>query len=200
MKNQNTMAKLSKTSKLSPGDAAKANRLYIRSAGLTMDLQGSTAEIRRAYQSLRAQLVEQFYATMSGPRRSEHRTLELPTISRGAKAAPNSAKTSAQARSLSQISATKSAPPALPGEPAAAPKSSTYVNLVICEAAYRKMYLLDKARFEHGFLNTTLKIEPLKRIYLNAKIEKKLRKSLHIGSTLWRELTAAGRATFEGSE
>ena len=207
------------------------NRLHINCAGLDLDLRGSSEELRRAYQALRPQLVERFYATMLGPRRQDHRTLELPTISRASGERPSGGRTSGERTSKDSNRAparprVASRPtPSLPAsggqsrgnqpginqsqEKSAGPgqsealsrdEDSVYVNLVVCEAAFRKMYLLDKPRFEAGFLSETLKIEPLHRIYISSTIEQKVRAPLQIGSTLWRELTAAGRAVFDGSD
>ncbi len=153
----------------------KDNKISIRTHGLDLDLEGDAAEVRRAYRSLRSQLIEQFYQTMLERRGPNDRTLELPTIGESA--------------SL--------------GEPTVVDEEDSdenFINLVICEDIYNKMYLLDEQRFRESFLSKILQGRELRRIYVDARVEEVLRDRVDVGSTLWRELTAAGKAAVGRSD
>lgn len=149
------------------------NKLSIRTHGLNLDLEGEAADVRRAYRALRSQLIEQFYQTMIERRGPNDRTLELPVIDDGL------------------------------GEPTVVDEDESdenFINLVVCEDIYNKMYLLDEQRFRESFLSRFLRGSELRRIYVDADLEEGLRDRVEVGSTLWRELTAAGKAAVGRSD
>ncbi|MFP4600336.1 MAG: hypothetical protein ACLFVJ_18925 [Persicimonas sp.] len=161
------------------------NKLTIRTRALALELEGNAAEVRRAYGTLRTQLIEQFYQTMigqtkPGKRSRANRTLELETVEAAAEKPP------------------KTEPPE-DNQPVENP-AGNFVGLVICEDIYNKMYLLDEERFRRSFLNKVLDGEKLRRIYVNAASEAQLRNSVEMGSTLWRELTSAGKVAVARSD
>lgn len=143
------------------------NKLSIRTKDLDIELDGEAAEVRRAYRTLRPQLIEQFYQTMIERRGPRNRTLELPTVGDSADDTTETDR---------------------PDE------DEHFINLVICEDIYNKMYLLDERLFRKSFLSKMLHGTGVRRIYVDAALEPRLRDSVNLGSTLWRELTAAGRA------
>ncbi|QDG53390.1 hypothetical protein FIV42_22380 [Persicimonas caeni] len=149
------------------------NKLSIRTHGLNLDLEGEAADVRRAYRALRSQLIEQFYQTMIERRGPNDRTLELPVIDDGL------------------------------GESTVVDEDESdenFINLVVCEDIYNKMYLLDEQRFSESFLSRFLRGSELRRIYVDADLEEGLRDRVDVGSTLWRELTAAGKAAVGRSD
>ncbi len=166
------------------------NKLTIDTQALSLELEGSSAEVRRAYGTLRTQLIEQFYQTMigqtkpgqAGPskRSRANKTLELETVDA---VADNASPTE----------------PPNERQPVENP-AENFVGLVICEDIYNKMYLLDEERFHRSFLSKVLDGEKLRRIYVNAASEAQLRNSVDMGSTLWRELTSAGKVAVARSD
>lgn len=149
------------------------NKLSIRTRGLALDLEGDAAEVRRAYRALRSHLIEQFYETMIERRGPEDGTLELPVLDDGL-----GESTVVDDDELKE----------------------SFINLVICEDVYNKMYLLDEKRFEGSFLSGFLRGGELRRIYVHNGLEERLRDRVDLGSTLWRELTAAGKAVVGRSD
>lgn len=166
------------------------NKLTIRTQALSLELEGSSTEVRRAYGTLRTQLIEQFYQTMLGQKKLDQnklpkrgpadRTLELETVDAVAE------------KPLEDEAPKDSQPVENPAE--------NFVGLVICEDIYNKMYLLDEERFRQSFLSKVLDGEKLRRIYVNAASEAQLRDSVDMGNTLWRELTSAGKVAVARSD
>ena len=157
----------------SSGMSRSDNKLSIRTNGLDLDLEGEAGEVRRAYRSLRSQLIEQFYQTVLDSRGPNDRTLELPVLEETA------------------------------GEDTVVEDDSddeNFINLVICEDIYNKMYLLDEQRFKRSFLNKVLRGRKVRRIYVDASLEDGVRELVDVGSTLWRELTAEGKAAVGRSD
>ncbi len=148
------------------------NKLSIRTQDLDLDLEGEAKEVRRAYRALRPQLIEQFYQTMIERRGPKDRTLELPAVE----------------GSLAETTE-------VDGD-----DDDHFINLVICEDIYNKMYLLDEQLFRKSFLNEVLRGTSVRRIYVDAALEPRLRDSVSLGSTLWRELTAAGKVAVGRSD
>jgi predicted amidohydrolase len=74
------------------------------------------------------------------------------------------------------------------------------IGVVICEDIYNKMYLLDEQLFRKSFLNKILRGTSVRRIYVDASLEPQLRDNVRLGSTLWRELTAAGKVAVGRSD
>jgi hypothetical protein len=187
-----------------PSGSRSDNRLSIRSDGLSVELDGRAAQIRRAYHSLRTQIVEQFYETMSDARRPQDRTLKLPVSSVPGRAAPTaqSAPVVGGRNDSAKPARSKDEPAkrtAAPGENEAE-AGQNFVNLVVCEESYHKMYLLDERRFKNSFLGAVLDVAPLGRVYVDGAVEKRLRDGLDVGATLWRELTPAGKAAMGRSD
>lgn len=153
------------------------NKLSIRSAELNIDMKGSAAEVSRAYRSIRTQLTEAFYKTINAERGPDDRTLQLRAedlieVAPEAKSAPVSVQT---------------------------PLSDNFFNMVVCEETHRKVYLIDDIRFERSFLGKALAIQPIGKVYVDSKAEQRVRSGLDMGSTLWRQITPAGKATmFKG--
>ncbi|AWV88537.1 hypothetical protein [Bradymonas sediminis] len=153
------------------------NKLSIRCADLDIELNGSATEVKRAYRLLRTQLTELFYNTIHAERGPEDKTLQL------------------RQEDLVEIGAIPAPAPA----PAPAAVSDNFFNMVLCEETHRKVYLIDDNRFENSFLGKSLVIEPIAKVYVDAKIESRVRSSLDLGSTLWRQITPAGKAAmFKG--
>lgn len=164
------------------------NKLSFRSSTLNVELSGQADQVQAAYRALRAQLLEQIRTATSEDFGLTEPTRPLPVLSEMASAGWVNRAASARRE--------KDAAHPLP-----APEPETnYIHLVVCERTYNKMYLLDEARFTRGFLGKVLSMDALRRIYVDAAVEKQVRTGLEIGSTLWRELTAAGRAAIDGNE
>lgn len=149
------------------------NKLSIRTQDLDLDLEGDASEVRRAYRALRSQLIEQFYQTMIERRGPDDGTLELPVVDDG----------------LGEATVVDDKE-----------SDENFINLVICEDVYNKMYLLDDKRFDDSFLSRFLRGSQLRRIYVDKGLEESLRDRVDFGSTLWRELTAAGKAAVGRSD
>lgn len=150
------------------------NKLAIRTRGLDLNLEGEAGEVRRAYKALRGQLIEQFYRTMIARRGPDDHTLELPVVD------ASLAEDTIAEHDESQ--------------------DEHFVNVIVCEDIYNKMYLLDRQRFDDSFLSDYLRGSQLRRIYVDADVEDRLREQVDVGSTLWRELTAAGKAAVGRSD
>jgi hypothetical protein len=156
------------------------NKLSIRTNGLDVDLQGESGEVRRAYQALRSQLIEQFYQTMIERRGPKNRTLELPTVG---ESLDETTEIDVQGDHQED-----------------AQNDDRFINLVICQDIYNKIYLVDEELFRDSFLDTFLRGQHVRRIYVDAELEAKLRDNVSLGSTLWRELTTAGKAAVGRSD
>ncbi len=146
------------------------NTLVIRTRGLDVELDGDAAAVRRAYRALRAQLVEHYFDTMAAQR-------------------PASRAPAPPVRGLGEAS-----------RPRDDSAEEHFINLVVCEDIYHKMYLVDEFRFAKGFLSRALRGSELRRIYVHADVEDRVRERLDVGKTLWRELTAAGKAAVGRSD
>src|SRR5690554_4275079 len=161
--------------------ARSDNKLSIQCADFSIEMQGSSVEVGRAYRALRAQLTEAFYKTINAERDPEDRTLQL------------------RADDLVETGAQPTAPVDAAPVSVQTPLSDNFFNLVVCEETHRKVYLIDDIRFERSFLGKALEIEPISRVYIDSKIEQRVRASLDMGSTLWRQITPAGKAAmFKG--
>jgi|GEM_PF-4789624 len=157
------------------------NKLSIQCAGLSIELQGSAGEVGRAYRALRTQLTEAFYRTINVERGPDDRTLQLRAEDLVETGSPNPAPVDSAPVSVQT------------------PLSDNFFNMVVCEEMHRKVYLIDDIRFERSFLGKALEIEPISRVYIDSKIEHRVRASLDMGSTLWRQITPAGKAAmFKG--
>lgn len=166
------------------------NKLTIHTQALSLDLEGSSAEVRRAYGTLRTQLIEQFYQTMIGQ-------------TKPGQTKPSKRSRANQTLELETIDAVADKPPEAEAPEKRQPVENTaenFVGLVICEDIYNKMYLLDEERFRRSFLSKVLDGEQLRRIYVNAASEAQLRNSVDMGNTLWRELTSAGKVAVARSD
>lgn len=157
------------------------NKLSIQCAGLSLEMQGSAEEVGRAYRALRTQLTEAFHKTIHAERGVDDHTLQL------------------RADELVETGSPSPAPAASAPIAVQTPLSDNFFNLVVCEETHRKVYLIDDTRFERSFLGKALEIEPISRVYIDSKVEQRVRKSLDMGSTLWRQITPAGKAAmFKG--
>lgn len=151
------------------------NKLSVKCAQLTVALEGSAEEVSRAYRSMRTQLTEVFYTTLNADRSPDDRTLQLPRADlMEADDSPADTEKTDDAGNLRP--------------------SENFLNLVVCEQTHHKIYLIDDVRFERSLLSKALAIEPIGRIYIDAKVEERVRASLDVGSTLWRQITPAGKA------
>jgi hypothetical protein len=151
------------------------NKLTLDAKGLNLELEGEASEVKRAYRALRPQLIEQFYDTMlSGQRKRSDGTLDLEAVD----------QTVEQSREEFLDEA----------------RDDQFLSVIVCEDIYRKMYLLDEKGFRDSFLSLSLRGEPLSRIYVSAECELKLRDNVELGSTLWRELTRAGKVAVGRSD
>lgn len=168
--------------------ASQENRLTFRSATLNVELSGRADQVQQAYRALRAQLLEQIQFTSAEDFTLAEPTRPLPVL-------PNASQAGWVNRATSARRSKNAAQP----EPEALPEAN-YIHLVVCERTYNKMYLLDEARFSRSFLGKALSMDTLRRIYVDAAVEKQVRTGLEIGTTLWRELTAAGRAAMGGKD
>ena len=74
---------------------------------------------------------------------------------------------------------------------------STFIQLVLRRGKYTKVHVLERAELTDSFLGRALDASVIHRLYTDAKTEKRLRSTLEVGDTLWRELTPAGRAEVE---
>ncbi|MGM0555884.1 MAG: hypothetical protein ACQEVA_05870 [Myxococcota bacterium] len=144
------------------------NKLKINTDSLDLELDGDRDYIERAYLSMRRVLTEQFLETMRANPQDGRDTVELDAQSR---------------EPLDQGP--------LPGEPG---EDERFINVVVSEDIYNKLYMLEEERLQKSILGRFLSLNGIKRIYLDENVERLFRQGIDLGDTLWRELTNAGKA------
>jgi hypothetical protein len=144
------------------------NTLKITTDGLDLELDGDRDYIERAYLSMRRVLTEQFFETMRNNPQAGRETVEMQAASRDA---------------------IDEGP--IPG---AAGSDERFINVVVSEEVYNKLYMLEEERLQKSILGRLLSLEGIKRIYLDENVERLFREGIDLGDTLWRELTNAGKA------
>jgi hypothetical protein len=144
------------------------NTLKITTDGLDLELDGDRDYIERAYLSMRRVLTEQFFETMRNNPQAGRETVEMQAASRDA---------------------IDEGP--IPG---AAASDERFINVVVSEEVYNKLYMLEEERLQKSILGRLLSLEGIKRIYLDENVERLFREGIDLGDTLWRELTNAGKA------
>jgi hypothetical protein len=144
------------------------NRLKINTDGLDLELDGDRDYIERAYLSMRRVLTEQFLETMRANPQAGRDTVEIEAQSRDP---------------------LDKGP--LPGESG---EDERFINVVVSEDIYNKLYMLEEKRLQKSILGRFLSLDGIKRIYLDENVERLFRQGIDLGDTLWRELTNAGKA------
>lgn len=144
------------------------NRLKITTDGLDLELDGDRDYIERAYLSMRRILTEQFLETMRSHPQVGRDTVEMDAQSR-----------------------TPLDDGPIPGD---SDSNDRFINVVVSEDIYNKLYMLEEERLQKSILGRILSLDGIKRIYLDENVERLFRQGIDLGDTLWRELTDAGKA------
>lgn len=173
------------------------NNLRIETGGLTVELSGAPDEIAEAYEALRPLLRENYGETLRGTHSGEKQADETASSSSNTPTQPLHREKMEEQKQQTQEPSEEMSAAVRAVAPDSSETPSTFIQLVLRRGKYTKVHVLERAELTDSFLGRALDASVIHRLYTDAKTEKRLRSTLEVGDTLWRELTPAGRAEVE---
>ena len=162
------------------------NSLTIATDGLEVTLSGEIEEVESAYTALQELLQTCYAETIDARGESSNPSGGYET--QPLHAQPGEPPAEAETEMSAAVRAVA---------PDDSDDRAAFVQLVLRRDKYTKVHLLERKELSNSFLGNALDPEAVSRIYTDSETEKRLRPTLEIGETLWRELTPEGRQAVE---
>ncbi|RDV38393.1 hypothetical protein DV096_06125 [Bradymonadaceae bacterium TMQ3] len=150
------------------------NRLKIKAHSLDLELTGEAAYVEDAYQAIRSVVVQRFAQTLesdqAGPSEKKRSTTQPLYRADGVK------ERIAPSREM----------------------ADNHLHLVVCSELYHKVSVLARPDLAKTIFGKVLSADRIDHVYIDEGDLQRLERHFEVGKTLWRELTASGRAVVHG--
>lgn len=161
------------------------NTLKIKANSMDLELSGDADYVRDAYEAIREVVQLRFQQTLKEGHRQEE---ALQTRERQRRITKPLFKSEGISRPV-EIS-----PPR-----ASRKLAEEHIRLAVCGDLYHKISVLSRQDFRESIFDRSLSIDKIDHIFIDEDDADLLSEQFEVGRTLWRELTAAGRAMVQGN-
>ncbi|TXD38044.1 hypothetical protein FRC98_03865 [Lujinxingia vulgaris] len=152
------------------------NRLKIKAHSLDLELTGEAAYVEDAYQAIRSVVLQRFAQTLesdeAGTAEKEKKRSNTQPLYR----ADGVKERIAPSREMAE----------------------NHLHLVVCSELYHKVSVLARPELANTIFGKVLSADRIDHVYIDEADLGSLERHFEVGKTLWRELTASGRAVVHG--
>ena len=160
------------------------SKFKIDAGELTVTLEGGPDSIAEAYDTLRPDIIDRFEAALDDDSPS--------TVEPDERASSKSANDSGKTDPLFNVDAVE--------QQLAAGKelADVQLQLVVCTDLYYRVAALSRSNFRDTILGSIFEPDALDSVFFSEGAAERMQNQLEFGTTLWRELTEAGKAAVHG--
>jgi|SRR5690554_3933715 len=150
------------------------NRLKIKAHSLDLELTGEAAYVEDAYQAIRSVVLQRFAQTLESD-------VESPAPKKRSNTQPLYRVDGVKER----ITPTRE-------------MADNHLHLVVCSELYHKVSVLSRPDLARTIFGKAVSADRIDHVFINEADLGALADHFEVGKTLWRELTASGRAVVHG--
>ncbi len=168
------------------------NKLKIEAESLDLELSGDADYVVRAYEAIREVLIERFEATLAKGEASRSGSGKSGPVRAGMmEPCPDTTSPLHRVESASKN-------PLVQHVKAGRELTRFHLQFVVCTELYYRVAALTRNEFEESIFGDVINSEHISKLYVDESAAECLRDRIEFGSTLWRELTKAGKLAIHG--